>query len=195
MKYAIRFSIILLGVTPAIILLFYYYSDFLSSKFFAEIFTILVYVIIISIFIIKKFQKTIAKNKIRLRLKKYNWIYLIILLIPGLLKIHDGYMGTDVDKVLFGFINKDYAQGFGYILFGVVFLNRTILINKKGIKLNDLFYTEFDYSQFNSISFTKQSVQLQADSQEFNYKIKELSEHEITDIYRMIEEFRSGTIV
>jgi hypothetical protein len=193
MRDAIRFFTIAFGLLIGIILIFYYFSDFLSSRLSGEILIITSYVFTLFVFFAPRFQKPILKNKIKIRLKKHNWIYFAGWTIFGLLRIRDGITDSFDTELLFGFIKEDFAHGLGFILLGIAFLNRTILVDKKGISLNDLFNTRIEFSQLDSISIRNQSIELRTDSQEINYKTQKLTDQEIAEINNKIEGLRKST--
>ncbi|UKM66606.1 hypothetical protein GSB9_03196 [Flavobacteriaceae bacterium GSB9] len=194
MRDAVRFFRIAFGLLIGIILIFYFFSDLLSSRLTIEILIIVAYGVLLYTFYVSRFQSPILKNKIILRLKKYNWIYLILWSIIGLLRIHDGYTDSDTEELLFGFIKEDYAYGFGFILLGFIFLTRTIIIDKKGIRLNDSFKTRFDFSHLDSIVINNHSIELQTLIEEHIYKIQELTDQEIIEINNKIETIKKSTI-
>ncbi len=193
MRDAIRFFTIAFGLLIGIILIFYYFSDFLSSRLNGEILIVIGYGFILFALFASRFQKPVLKNKIKIRLKKYNWIYFAGWSFFGLLRIRDGFTDSFDTELLFGFIKEDFAHGLGFILLGIAFLNRTILIDKKGISLNDLFNTQIEFSQLNSIAIKNQSIELRTDSQEINYKTQKLTDQEIVEINNRIETLRKST--
>ena len=193
MRDAVRFFTIAFGLLIGIILIFYYFSDFLSSRLSDEILIAISYGFIIFVFFASRFQKPVLKNKVKIRLKKYNWIYFAGWTFFGLLRIRDGFIDSFDTELLFGFVKEDFAHGLGFILLGIAFLNRTILIDDKGISLNDLFNTKIEFSQLDSIAINNQSIELRTDSQEINYKTQKLTDQDIAEINNKIEGLRKST--
>jgi hypothetical protein len=193
MRDAVRFFTIVFGLLIGIILIFYYFSDFLSSRLSGEILIIIGYGFILFAFFASRFQKPVLKNKIKIRLKKYNWIYFAGWTFFGLLRIRDGFTDSFDTEILFGFIKEDFAHGLGFILLGFAFLTRTILIDKKGISLNDLFNTRLDFAQLDSLIIKNETIELRADSVEYNYKIQKLTDKEIIEINSKIETLKEST--
>ena len=190
---AVRFFTIVFGLLIGIILIFYYFSDFLDSRLSGKILIAIGYGFILFVFFASRFQNPVSKNRIKIRLKKYNWIYFAGWIFFGLLRIKDGFIDSFDTELLFGFIKEDFAHGLGFVLLGFAFLNRTILIDNKGISLNDLFNTRIEFSQLDSISIKNQSIELRADSQEVNYKTQKLTDQDIAEINNKIEELRKST--
>ncbi len=193
MREAFRFFTIAFGLLIGIILIMYYFSDFLSSRLVGELMIVFGYGFIIYSFITDRFQRPVLKNKIILRTKEYNWFYLIFWTFFGLLKIRDGYTNSVHHELLFGFLKEDYAQGFGFILLSVVFLKKNIRIDEKGIRFQKPSRDQIDFSEVESVHIQQESIEIRTDSEAYTYKIRKLTEKEIAEIYNKIEAFKKST--
>lgn len=193
MKKASIFYIIAMGILIGIILIIYNYNSFLSSNIFGEILIIAVYSFLIGSFVFSRFRKKITVNCIRIRLKKLNWIRLIVWSILGSLTILQRYRYPNFGDELFGFIHERTAMGIGFIILGLVSLSRSIILDKKGIKLNDWLNSRIKYSEIYDFNTQPNLINFQTEKDKFIFKIKKLNETELTEINGRIAHFIKKT--
>jgi hypothetical protein len=195
MKDAVRFFTTAFGILIGITLILYKYSDFLSSMLFGEVLIIGTYTFIFGVFVISSLQKKITSNHIKIRLKKLNWIPLIIWLILGSLTISQGFRYPELlGDELFGFIHEKTAIGIGFIILGLFQSVRAIVIDKKGIRINDWLNSKITYLELRTFNLQRDSIDFQTETKKFSYKIHKLTDSELQEINKRVDNLTKSTI-
>jgi hypothetical protein len=119
MKEAVKFFAIVYAVFIGIILIFYYFGSFLRTILTGEVIVVLHYAFILFAVLYLRFQKPVRKNRIWIRVRKFNWNFLVLSFPFGLWKLYNVYKDPD-DDLLFGIVNEDCTLGIAFILIGLI---------------------------------------------------------------------------
>lgn len=195
MRGSTRFFTIVFGVLIGIILILYNYSDLLSSILFGEILILIIYTFLIGNFVISRLQKKITSNNIKITLKKLNWIPLIVWVILGSLTIFQGFGHPELlGDELFGFIHEKIALGIGFIILGFFQLVSTMVIDKKGIRINDWRNSKILFSELRTFKLQRDLIDFQTETNKYSYKIYKLTDTELEEIKNRVDNLTKSTI-
>ena len=146
------------------------------SKNTFEFIIILAYLIFSLLIIENWFLKPVSKNEEKVRIKRYNWNYLIAWTTLGVFVILFSTVNNESEKVIFGYLNAIIAQGIFFILIGIVFFISIIRIDKNGVNTATSFMKNINLKELKSFSLSNTTIIFNTDSDQYKYKIFKISD-------------------
>jgi len=118
----------------------------------------------------------VSKNEEKVRIKRYNWNYLIAWTTLGVFVILFSTVNNESEKVIFGYLNAIIAQGIFFILIGIVFFISIIRIDKNGVNTATSFMKNINLKELKSFSLSNTTIIFNTDSDQYKYKIFKISD-------------------
>ncbi len=177
-----------------ILLLIFYWTDLLISKEIFEYIIILGYLFIPLQIIENWFQKPVSKNGEKVRIKRYNWNYLIAWTSLGVFVILFSTVINGSEKVIFGYFNAIIAQGIFFVLIGIAFFISIIRIDKNGINTATSFMKNISLKDLNSFSLSNTTIIFNTDSDQYKYKIFKISNKDKDLIIKAITKIKENYV-